>query len=105
MILKDFRAVFLPYCIEKQENDKYAVLNRYYKPLGFNTKTLIDYKKYPVLVNLKITKSILKKLTGTQQTDTDKIYLYDDKTNPSRSAKNMNIYLEKLKVLAKIIIK
>jgi hypothetical protein len=34
MALDDFRAVFLPYCLEKRNGGRYVVLNREYKPVG-----------------------------------------------------------------------
>ena len=53
MPLGDFRAVFLPDCLQKQEDGHYAVLNREYKPVGFYTRNWVKYEKHPVLVKLK----------------------------------------------------
>lgn len=48
----DFSAVFLPYCLQKQSDGQYVVLNRQYKKLGFKTLEHIDYEEYPI-INLK----------------------------------------------------
>ena len=36
-------AVYMPYCLQRQEDERYAILNREYKPLGFITKDWIKY--------------------------------------------------------------
>ena len=46
----DFRAVYFPYCIEKQADGTWVVLNRQYKPVGFNTSDFIRKRSInPVL--------------------------------------------------------
>lgn len=103
MALEDFRAVFLPYCIEKQPGGTYVVLNREYKPLGFKTRDFIKYADYPVCVKIKgLTAAKAAKLSVDESKDLDRIFLYDDATNPIRSKKNMDAYLAKLAVLAKL---
>ena len=52
MALNDFRATFLPYCLDKQ-SDGYVVLNRRYKPIGFKTRDKVNYEDYPICVELK----------------------------------------------------
>lgn len=83
MALNDFRAVFLPYCLERQPNGKYAVLNREYKPVGFFTREHITYDQHPVLVRLKITSASAAKLSWNGSRDVGRIFLYDDGTNPT----------------------
>jgi hypothetical protein len=39
MPLGDFRSIYLPYCLDKQADGSWLVLNREYKPVGFNTKS------------------------------------------------------------------
>ena len=97
----DFRFVFMPYCIEKQPAGGYVVLNRKYKPLGFVTDQFINYADYPVVATIKgLTPALAEKLSWNKSANTDKIYLYDDGTNPISSAKNMAAYLDKLALLA-----
>jgi hypothetical protein len=101
MALGDFRAVFLPYCLQKQEDGRYAVLNREYKPVGFFTRDWVKYEEHPVLVKLKgLTKAKAAKLSDKAETDLDSIFLYNDATNPVRSKANMRAYLAKLEILA-----
>lgn len=100
----DFRALFFPYCLERQEDGHYAILNRNYKPVGFATQETVTYADYPVLVKLKITKAMAKKLSDKGNDGVEKIYLYKDRTNPVRSKANMSSYLAKLALLAKLTV-
>jgi hypothetical protein len=38
----DFRAMFFPYCLQKQKDGRYVVLNREYKPVGFKPTASSD---------------------------------------------------------------
>jgi hypothetical protein len=101
MALGDFRAVFFPYCLKKQEDGRYAVLNREYKPVGFFTREWVEYEKHPVLVKLKgLTKAKAVKLSDNGKANLDVIYLYNDDTNPVRNKANMRAYLAKIEILA-----
>lgn len=102
MALGDFRAVFFPYCLTRQKDGRYAVLNREYKPVGFFTRDWVTYDKHPVLVKLKITKTLAKKLLNNGDDGVEKIFLYNDATNPLRTKANMSAYLDKLSLLAKL---
>ncbi len=103
MALKDFRAVFLPYCLDKQPDGRYAVLNREYKPVGFFTKEWITYAEHPVLVKLRgITPTLAAKLSWEHSKDTSRVYLYNDASSPVLSKANMRAYLDKLELLAKL---
>ena len=102
MGLGDFRAVFLPYCLSRQNDGRYAVLNREYKPVGFFTREWVKYEKHPVLVKLKITKALAKKVSNEGEDGVENIFLYNDATNPLRSKANMDAYLAKLALLAKL---
>src|SRR5580700_2604311 len=102
MSLADFRSVHLPYCIFREEDGSYVFLNREYKPLGFRTTDFIEYGKYPIKVKFKrFTSKIASKLSWNGSGELDRIYLYNDATNPSKSPKNMKKYFEKLAALAK----
>ena len=99
----DFRAVYFPYCIEKQRDGTWVVLNRQYKPVGFNTGEFIRYEDHPVSANLEgIGPATLNKLSYTGKAEGDRIYLYNDGCVPTHSKANMDAYLEKLRVLAKL---
>jgi hypothetical protein len=103
MALGDFRAVFLPYCVERQPDGRYAVLNREYKPVGFHTREHVEYASYPVLVKLKgLTPARAAKISHAGSRDVERIFLYDDGSNPVRSAANMKAYMARLAVLARL---
>ncbi|CDH43252.1 hypothetical protein [Candidatus Contendibacter odensensis] len=106
MALCDFRSVFMPYCLVKQANGKYVVLNREYKPIGFFTTEWINYEDYPIAVEIEgIGPATAKKLSVTCESDIEKIFLYNDGCVPTQSDKNMKNYLKKLEILAKLKIK
>ena len=103
MPLHDFRSVHLPYCLKKQADGKYVVLNREYKPIGFKTRDWVYYEKYPVAVKIRrFTANIAAKISYAGSTDLDNIYLYSDGCIPTKGAKNMQAYIERLEVLAKL---
>ena len=106
MPLGDFRSVYFPYCLKKQEDGSYAVLNHEYKPVGFNTRDFIYYADFPVTSKLKgIGVGTARKLSYSGSSDLDTIYLYNDGCIPVHSASAMESYLKKLKVLAKLEVK
>ena len=102
-MLGDFRAIYLPYCLDRQDDGSYAVLNRQYKPVGFNTDNFIKYNDYPVTTKFKgLGPGTAKKLSPDGDGDLDRIYLYDDGCNPLNSLNHMESYLKKLSILAKL---
>ena len=105
MPLGDFRSIFLPYCIVKQPDGRYAVLNREYKPVGFNTDDLVQYEDFPVLVKFKsFTKAKATKISYAGSDDLDRVYLYNDGCVPTQSKENMQAYLARIELLAKLAV-
>ena len=103
MNLKDFRSVYFPYCLEKQPDGRYAVLNRDYNPVGFHTTGRVTYADFPVLVTLKgLTPALAGEISDDASQDTDRVFLYRDGTNPVLSQENLDAYLDKLALLAKL---
>lgn len=103
MSLHDFRSIYMPYCLKKQKDNSYAVLNRGYKPVGFNTYDFIEYEDYPVTTKFKgIGPETAKKLSWEGSEDVETICLYHDGSVPTSSAENMDSYFKKLKILAKL---
>ena len=106
MPLGDFRSIYLPYCLKKQNDGSYAVLNREYKPVGFNTRDYITYEEYPVTTKFKgIGKGVAKKLSYKGHENTETIYLYNDGCVPTQSTANMTAYMKRLTILAKLKVK
>jgi hypothetical protein len=104
-VITDFRAIYFPYCIQKLEDGSWVILNRKYKPVGFNTSDYIEYGQYPVSAKIEdITPAILKKLSYTGKVSGDSVYLYNDGCVPTRTEKDMNSYLKKLEILAKLTV-
>lgn len=105
MPLGDFRSVFLPYCIRKQPDGRYAVLNREYKPVGFFTRDHVIYEDHPVLVKLKgLTKAKAAKISYAGKNNSDEIFLYNDGCIPTHSKANMRAYLARIELLAGLVV-
>lgn len=102
MPLHNFRQIHMPYCLKRNVDGTYVVLNREYKPLGFDTKDYISYEDYPIAIKYKISKVTAKKLAYNHEESNHTIYLYNDGCIPEHSAKNMKAYIDKLTILAKI---
>jgi hypothetical protein len=102
MSLDTVQFAFLPYCIQKQRDGRYMVLNREYKPVGFWTREWVDYTSGPFLVKIKgLTKRTVASISFNGDTSLDRIYLYNDGCIPTRSAKHMTAYLKRLGRIAK----
>jgi len=100
--MNDFRAIIMPYCLKRMEDGSYIVLNRHYKPVGFNTREHLKYEDYPACHKIRgINKKTAASLSHNNNNDTSIIYLYDDGSVPTRNAENMRKYLDKLGTLAK----
>jgi len=105
MPLGDFRSVFMPYCIMKQPDGRYAVLNREYKPVGIYTRDFVIYEDHPVLVKFKgLTKTKAAKISFDGSESVDRIYLYNDGCVPTHTKKDMQAYLARLELLAKLAV-
>ena len=98
------RHTHFPYCLRKEKDGSWVLLNRLYTPVGFATKAWIMPEDYPVSVRIRrLTDQDIQRLSynGEGVTAGRKIYLYGDSCNPEDSAKNMTAYLEKLGILMK----
>ena len=101
----DFRAIFLPYCLDKQPDGRYVVLNRKYKPVGFLTQKHIEYSDYPICVKFKgLGKVTAAKISFNGDSNMDRIYLYNDGCIPTNSSQYMADYLRRLEILAKLAV-
>lgn len=106
MPLHDVRSVFLPYCVQRQADGRYAVLNREYKPVGFWTEAHVVYEKHPTLVKLPgLTPKVATLLSYKGSANTKSIYLYNDGCVPTDSLRAMEAYMKRLAVLMKLKIR
>lgn len=102
-MVDDPRAIFLPYCIQRQPDGRYVVLNRNYKPLGFRTADFLEYEQYPIAVKFKgLTPKKAASLSARGSENLEAITLYNDSCIPTASAANMKAYLSRLEILAKL---
>ncbi|WP_156000793.1 hypothetical protein [Thioalkalivibrio sp. ALJT] len=100
MANENVRAVYFPYCIQKQEDGSWLLLNRNYKPVGFNTGDWITYSDFPVSMKVKgLGPDTLRKLSCHDEEPGDRVYLYNDGTVPTGDAKAMAAYLKRLEIL------
>lgn len=97
----ELRRTHFPYCFKQQDNGKYIILNRLYKPLGFCTHDHVVYEDYPIeFKTIRLTKSQIQKLT--KNTVDEFIFLYDDTCVPTHIKSKMDVYLEKLRILSQV---
>jgi hypothetical protein len=101
----DFLSFFMPYCLKKQPDGRYAVLNRKYKPVGMVTDDQIAYDAHPVLVSMRVTRSVAAELSWNGDASPDEVFLYNDATNPMTSPRDMRAYLKRIERLTKFKIK
>ena len=95
--------IYLAYCLKRQPDDRYSVLNRDYKPLGFITRDVVQGVDYPVLAKLRgLTRRKAASLSHDGSDDLESIYLYDDGCVPTDSDAKMRSYQTKLALLAKL---
>lgn len=118
-MLSDFFRINLPYCFERIEGDKWRCLNREYQPIGMNEKNISHSKFSDLPINTsykRVTDKFLSEIVDNPvriQRDTngkiDRIFLYDDRTNPMNQSKDSKLlwdsYFDKLKKLSKLRIK
>ena len=98
----EFRLVYLPYCLQLQDDGSYLVLNRRYKPVGITRTDWIDYEAYPVSMRFKRALSVaqIRALDCRGRESRDVIYLYDDGSIPTQSAAAWAAYSARLARLA-----
>jgi len=103
MGLGNFRSICLPYCLKKVNDSEYVVLNREYKPIGFKTIEHIEYERFPINLRIKgIDENLVSRLSHNNDSNVDNIFLYDDKSVPTLNDNNMQRYLNRLEILAKL---
>lgn len=100
----EFRAIFLPYCMQRLADGRYIVLNRRYKPLGIASEDWVEYESHPSAVGMKISTALAKKISWNASADTETIYLYDDGCNPRLGGEHSSAYFKRLVLLMPLLV-
>lgn len=89
-----------PYGMERRPDGAWLFFNRKYKPLGVVTSDWADWDDPRHKLRLKgLGPATLAKLDCDGKGIGDRIYFYNDGSNPESSAANMDAYLKKLRIL------
>jgi hypothetical protein len=99
-VTRDFRRVFLPYCLMRLQDGRYVATNRQYKPIGSVSTSWVDYENLPDTGKLTIPAKLIAQLDYRGQAEGDRIYLYRDANIPTRSPANWAEYAARLEILA-----
>lgn len=108
-MLTDFFRINMPYGIKKNDKGEWMAFNREYKPLGFKTTEQVRDQDYPIHVKYKgLSDALLLKIAHTDgQSVTraidgsiERIFLYNDRTNPTNDPSFWPDYFDKLEVLS-----
>lgn len=121
MALTDFFRINLPYGIARDSKGRWFAFNREYLPLGWNERvnTPVDINSDDAFENVpihteygKVTEKKLLEIAGNEkfvERDIDgkinRIYLYNDRTNPQSSNEYWKDYFSKIKLLSRFEIK
>ena len=100
MPLRSFRQIFLPYCIKRQADGTWSVLNRECVSLGDDERKdhSIPMRSYRLR---GLGPEALKKIAHTTSEDGTEFWLYDDSCTPDSSALNWQAYQKRLMALTK----
>jgi hypothetical protein len=113
MALTHFFKINFPYGIKRNESDEWSAFNRDYFPLGLTSNKILDKDQYEqqfngihyygltekILLELAVSESSIKRDSSGK---INSIHLYNDSTNPSKSSKNWDDYLQRLKKLGNV---
>jgi hypothetical protein len=112
--MSDVRYLCLPYCLKRQPDGRWLILNRKYKPLGFTTTAWVEYGAYPIALKLRMTPTLAAQLSHDGQgiklkpncdgagATSPTIHLYNDACSPGLGGAAMQAYLQRLAVLARV---
>jgi len=96
----DIRSVYFPYCMERQGDGSWLLLNRNYKPVGLNTAAFVRCDEHPVSVRIGgLTPETLQKLSVDGKVAGGRVYLYLDNGLPTSVPFAARDYLERLTIL------
>lgn len=95
---REFREVFLVYCLQLLPDGSYIALNRRYKPLGNAGADWVDYETAPGRFKFKraLTAAQVARLSYKGDAEAERIYLYGDGCVPTASAADWQDYSARL---------
>ncbi len=86
-----------PYCLDRQRDGRYVVLNRYHQPVTSMTYESANREGCPIGVKLRgLTEETAAELDVFGRANLEHIYLYNDDCLPTDSSENMQAYLARL---------
>lgn len=105
------RQAMFPYGMAKNPDGSWTFFNRHYKPLGTITGDWAEWddpRHKMFLTGVGPTKLAKLSYTGKHDDDShndERVYFYNDMSNPELSKANMDAYLEKLRILIGLQVK
>ena len=94
------RQTMFPYGMARNPDGSWTFFNRKYKTLGTISEEWSEWDDPQHKIRIKgLGPATLAKLSYTGEAKGDRIYLYNDATNPELSKKNMQDYLKRLEIL------
>lgn len=98
-----FYHTHMPYCLRRISQDRWAVLNRQNKPVGYLGHERVNYEDFAVPMSIRL--SLIKKLSCNGSEDGSSILLYNTSCRPWDSAEKLEAYHQRLDLLAKVKIR
>ena len=99
MSLPNVRQSMFPYGMEKNSDGSWTLFNRRYKPVGVVSNEWTDWDDPRHKLRLKgVDRATLRKLAHDGDIG-DRVYFYDDGSNPENSTHDLAVYMRKLRIL------
>jgi hypothetical protein len=94
------RQSMFPYGMAKNPDGSWTFFNRHYKTLGTITRDWSEWDDPKHKLQIKgLGPATLKKLDIDGKGEGDRIYFYDDGSNPENGKAQMDAYLQRLRIL------
>ena len=98
--MEEVRRLMFPYGMAKNPDGSWTLFNRLYKPVGVISEEWEEWDTPKHKMKFKaLRQPTLAKLDHRGEGTGDRIYFYNDGCIPTDSAKHMDAYLSKLRVL------
>jgi hypothetical protein len=105
MTKRNTRWTLFPYCLSLQPDGSYVLLNRDYKPIGFQTREWVKYEAYPIQFKFtrKLSPATIRALSVDGKAVSGSIWLYSDGCIPFAGSKEATeAYMKRLDKLASL---